>query len=530
MVLQREPHAARIWGWAAPKANVTVRLDYDLVAFGVTDDEGSWTIELPPQPASSGHVLVISDGAFLSVHSTTIVLRDIAFGDVYLCSGQSNMELSVQGAMNPEAEIADSINYPNLRLATVKKATSDVPDSNAKSGASNYTWARSGPNAFKKESQDDGREMFSYYSATCYFFVRDLYKQLEGKVPIGLVTSCWGGQRVEAFSSPDALADPSCGGTIDLTKEEDAVAAESDDFSTFDDNYLYNMGLGRSDTVPEMSLWNGMISPLLPMRFAGAVWYQGESNADNATSYACRFPAMIADWRRKFELDLPFYYVELAGYKPGDTWPYVRAAQRAALKLDQVGFATAIDIADPSSPAGGIHPRRKQEIGRRLSLSVLATKYPKKNPGYQGPQIVSFEQEMNDGRVLLKFRGETATTLHLNGSAACGECCSIPPFEIMDTTGSWTRVARSRVERPMSVVLEGIPKDTRVLGIRYAWEPYPQCILYNGKGGPDDHEGLPATPFEKCLYPSEEGSWTGRRCRTSAALQLSSIASLGVER
>ncbi|KAL3942403.1 MAG: hypothetical protein SGBAC_003397 [Bacillariaceae sp.] len=516
MVLQREPLAARIWGWAAPKTNVTARLDHELVAFGIADDTGSWEMDLPAQAASSGHVLVISDS------SSTIVLQDIAFGDVYLCSGQSNMEMSVQEAMNPVAEIEDSIHYPNLRLATVKRATSGFPLSNARSAASNYTWARSGPDAFKNASPNDGKIMLSYYSATCYFFGRDLYKQLEGKVPIGLISSCWGGQRVEAFSSPDALADSSCGGTVNATMGDYrymAVAStnpfqlsERDAFKMHDDDNSYKKDVQFSDRVPEMALWYGMISPLLPMRFAGAVWYQGESNGENATSYACRFPAMIADWRRKFQLDLPFYYVELAGYKPAVSWPYLRAAQRAALKLDQVDFATAIDIADPLSPTATIHPRRKQEVGRRLSLCVLATKYQKKDIGYQGPQIESFEQDMNYGRVLLKFRSETATTLHLHGSADCDMCCSIPPFEIMDSTGKWTRVARSRVERPMSVVLEGTPKDTRVLGIRYAWESEPQCILYNGKGGPDDHEGLPATPFEKCLHPSKEESWTGRRC------------------
>ncbi|CAJ1925601.1 unnamed protein product [Cylindrotheca closterium] len=521
MVLQREPHRARVWGWASPTINVTAQLDDKLVAFGIANARGNWKIELPPQSAGAGHTLTISDG------SSTIVLKDIAFGDVFLCSGQSNMQLSVQGAMNADAEIADSIHYPNLRLATVTQTTSGVPEQNARSASTNYTWARSSPEAF----QNHGRISFSYYSATCYFFGRDLYKRLGGKIPIGLVTSCWGGQRVEAFSSPDALADASCGGTVlDSPTSESDYLAETSTTSSFDStntllesNFMgdddgddfYNNDL--MDGVPKTSLWYGMISPLLPMRFAGAVWYQGESNADNATSYACRFPAMIADWRRKFELEkLPFYYVELAGYKPGVTWPYLRAAQRAALQLDQVSFATAMDLADPSSPNGAIHPRRKQEVGRRLSLSALATQYQKNDIDNKGPQIESFEQDGSNGRVLLKFSEDTAATLHLQGSADCGICCSIPPFEIMDATGNWTRVARSRVERPMSVALEQIPKGIRVLGIRYAWEAYPQCILYNGKGGPDDHEGLPATPFETCLYPSKEGSWTGRRCRTSA--------------
>ena len=160
-------------------------------------------IELPPQPAGVGHTIVISEAGG---NSTT--LEDIAFGDVYLCSGQSNMEFSVNAAFNASAEIAASANFPHLRLATVEKTVADTPQTDVASKA-NYTWARSSPSAFVPY----GGKTFTWPSAACYFFGRDLYKALGGKVPIGLVASDWGGQRVECFSSADALADKTCGGT-----------------------------------------------------------------------------------------------------------------------------------------------------------------------------------------------------------------------------------------------------------------------------------------------------------------------------
>ena len=178
------------------------------------------------------------------------------------------MEMSVVAAFNASEKIADSIHYPHLRLATVQQTTADTPQVDVASKA-NYTWARSGPDAM-----DAAGDAFSWYSASCYFFGREIYKPLEGKVPIGLVTSCWGGQQIKAFSSPEALADATCGGTRPLEKY------------IFD----FDQGLGVNPT----QLWNVMIHPLLPMRFAGVAWYQGEANSGNPASYACRFLAMIA--------------------------------------------------------------------------------------------------------------------------------------------------------------------------------------------------------------------------------------------
>ena len=260
MALQRAPLSARLWGWAPPNATVTAAIDAERV-MATPDADGLWIVELPPQPASTGKTIIITDG------TTRITLDDVVFGDVYLCSGQSNMEFSVNGAFNATLEIADSVNYPDLRLATVQKVVSDKPEPDAPSKA-NYTWARSSPAAFAPVGGDG----FSWFSATCYFFGREVYKVLgNGKVPIGLVASDWGGQSVESFSSPEALADRTCGGTLPVH----AAAPSSQDYPKPPGPPRLTLPADEPNPGPSQ-LWNAMIYPLRWMRLTGATWYQGE--------------------------------------------------------------------------------------------------------------------------------------------------------------------------------------------------------------------------------------------------------------
>ena len=250
--------------------------------------------------------------------------------------------MAVKGTFNATNEIDDSVHYPNIRLATVQLVTSDSPQDDAPHKG-NYSWGRCNAGTV------DGVDSFDVYSATCYFFGRELYKSLKGQVPIGLITSCWGGQKVETFSSPTALADPTCGGTRPSVSVGDDQEQElNQGRRQLDPSILdsHDDSFSRTGDGPKsMQLWNAMIHPLLPMRLTGAVWYQGEANAGDPTSYACRFPAMITDWREQFALpDLTFLYVELAAYHPGTTWPEMRLAQRAALPLPKIGYATAIDL------------------------------------------------------------------------------------------------------------------------------------------------------------------------------------------
>ncbi|VEU37517.1 unnamed protein product [Pseudo-nitzschia multistriata] len=496
MVLQREPLSSRIWGWADPGSLVRVSLDSKIYTDTNAQPDGSWIIELPPQPAGSDHKILIADG------ETSITLQDVAFGDVYLCSGQSNMELSLPAVFNASAEIEDSSNYPNLRLATVDKVTSDTPQKDAPSKSPDYAWARSGPDAMNLN------DTFKYYSATCYFFGRELYKALDSEIPIGLVTSCWGGQTVETFSSPDALADKSCGGTRPVHGTDGGGGRNG--------TTVVTSGPGPRPT----QLWNAMIHPLVNMRFAGSVWYQGESNAFDPESYACRFPAMIRDWRLKFGLsDLSFFFVQLAGFHgTKDDWPGLRAAQMAATQLPRVGYAAAIDLGDPSSPSSAIHPRRKLEVGRRLSLSARTIQYGERGGLVSTGPILAGVQQLptfsTTHTIRLSFSPGTADGLHVHGSPECSLCCEKLPFRVLDANGTWSRVDGAEV-RDSEIDLSS--NVGPVFGVRYAWELYPECLVYNGEGGPDDHAGIAGAPWEWCSEPSGDPAWTGTACKVPAS-------------
>ena len=242
---------------------------------------------------------------------------------------------------------------------------------------------------------------------------------------------------------------------------------------------------------------------------------------------------MISDWRAKMELALPFYFVQLAAY--GADYSLIRQAQMAALKLKDVGYALAIDIGDPTSPFGSIHPRRKQEVGRRLSLSALEIQYGGAADSMFGPQVTTIAKRQGDG-IDVSFKTTTAASLHSAGTAACTKCCNESPFQVSTANGTFVRVPFTLSGSTAS--LSGTSAwDGKV--VRYAFEGYPQCSLCefrvgegggggdmekdrkrekererekkethatplllfpwrstdNGVGGPDDHTGIAATPF-----------------------------------
>ena len=215
---------------------------------------------------------------------------------------------------------------------------------------------------------------------------------------------------------------------------------------------------------------------------------------------------MIADWRRQFGLpDLSFFYVQLAPYR--QDFSRFRLAQGAALQLPKVGFAVAIDLGDLTSPYDAIHPRRKQEVGRRLALSARAIQYADRSVVYQGPTL-SAAQFVSSNTIWgtsygarLSFVPGTADGLHAAGTADCVACCEESPFEVMDATGLWTRAAMGITGDEVS--LRGVPHP--IQGIRFDFEGMPQCALYNGVGGPDDHQGLAAPPFQYCAYGTHDG-------------------------
>jgi hypothetical protein len=339
------------------------------------------------------------------------------------------------------------------------------------------SWAVSAPAAFNPPAPGDPHEPyggsggFGWFSATCYFFGRQLYRHFEGEVPVGLVDSDWGGQKVECFSSPDALEDDTCGGTRKKNEKEEEGQEEEQQSMSEPDPELYVYQQGEQQQHPSASsLWNGMIYPLLRMRFAGVAWYQGEANFQDPPGYACRFPAMIADWRVKMDNpNLTFVFVQLAAY-PKHDYSETRNAQMSGAELSDVGYAVALDLGDPASPWDCVHPRRKQEVGRRLALAAIHQRYseggidttttPSTSSStnvsvppivppvhFRGPVFVPEKPEIigggvGGGVVRLRLRLKPASdggappgTLHAHPTADCAltgstRCCNEPPFEV----------------------------------------------------------------------------------------------------
>jgi len=455
-----------------------------------------------------------STGQTITLHfagtKREIVLSNVAFGDVYLCSGQSNMEFSVNNAFNASEEIQASILYPGIRMFTAARAVADnlqtdVSDKTGGAGIyANSTWAVSAPAAFSPV----GGVGFSWFSAVCYFFGREVYRSLGGNVPIGLVASDWGGQPIEVFSSTDALNDKTCGGTVPQTKTSPfgrAVAPAVVPLADFDavgegatmrnrpgteaDDAGLDLGVGTSQ------LWNAMIAPFMQMRFTGAVWYQGENNAGSPHHYSCTFPAMIADWRQKFGLpEMSFFFVQLAAYFAN--YAPIRNAQMAALKLPKTGYAVAIDLGDAHSPVNPIHPRRKQEVGRRLALSAMKIQYNHKIVN-TGPEFAAATL-VNQTFLSISFATGSAQGLHSAATADCDQvgsklCCGESPFEVLLQNKTWTRA--NYTIHGEEVMIELQTDVALPAAARYAWEAWPQCSLYNGQGGPDNHTGIAATPW-----------------------------------
>jgi sialate O-acetylesterase len=448
MVLQRDVPAP-IWGWTTPGAEVRVTLGGDSLTTKAGDD-GKWMLKLPAHKAGGEYSLAVAG-------TEKITLRNITFGDVWLCSGQSNMEWGVKLANNPDAEIA-AANHPNLRLFTVAKRPSYAPVSGVLKDPEKLfgVWSVCTPETIAK-----GGGMG--FSAVAYYFGRELVK--ETGVPIGLLHSSWGGTIAEAWVSADSLkAMPAFSGAVSQAEE----AAKQ--------------GTAVPNNNPNIVtvLNNGMINPLVPFAIKGAIWYQGESNAGRAIQYRTLLPTLIADWRKQFGVgDFPFYIVQLANFMAkdaepkSDPWPLLREAQTlTANSVKNSGLAVAIDIGDEKD----IHPKNKQEVGRRLALNALAKTY-KKKVDFSGPTYRRMERRGNAIRIRFDHaRGGLMTTDgsgKVQGFAIAGE----------DRKFHW---ADATIDGDSVIVSS--PNVANPIAVRYAWANNPTVNLYN-------KANLPTVPF-----------------------------------
>ena len=463
MVVQRGL-PVHVWGMAAPHEAVSVAFRGETKA-GTADDDGRWSIYLSPGEAGGPFELNIKA-------TNTIALHDILVGDVWVASGQSNMEFPMTGLLNAQTEIA-AAQYPKIRLFLVKHKPADYPLGNVESKG----WAACTP-----ETAADS-------SAVAYFFARNLQQKLG--VPIGLIESSWGGTAAESWTSlhtlgADAALMPVLSARAKMVDEQSTnVLRQQREDVEFQKAVAQAKADGKPLPWPQWhpdfaawapaALYNGMIAPLTPFAIRGVIWYQGEANAspDRAFLYERLFQTMIRDWRNSWgEGDFPFLFVQIANWntEPGELWPEVRNAQLQALALRNTGMAVTIDIGDPND----IHPKNKQDVGLRLSLAARAITYGEKIE-WSGPIYRQVTQEEHALRVWFD---------HANGLMAKG--ATVTGFELAGVDGKYS-AADAKIEGT-SVVASSAAVPAPV-SVRYGWAPNPNCNLFN-------KEGLPASPFQ----------------------------------
>ncbi len=440
MVLQQNSDVP-VFGKAAPGEAVIVRPSWTETSIEtVADSDGEWRVTVPTGAAGGTH----------SLHVNSITRTNILFGEVWVCSGQSNMEMSMKpfppwhgGTLNYQREIA-AADYPEIRLFYVEKRASRKPESDC-----GGQWEPCDPASAAE------------FPAVGYFFARQIHKELG--VPVGIINSSWGSTAIESWMPLDALQ-------------------SSPGFKMILDHLEQAGGQRAPDPIKDFSLptacYNGLIAPVVPYKIGGVIWYQGEANAAWPEVYEQLFPAMITSWREKWNLpEMPFYFVQLASfYTAGhagltpDKWARLRQAQLATLSLPNTGMAVAADLGDLKQ----IHPRNKQDVGRRLALWALTEQYGREM-SCSGPLYKSMS--VSGKNITVQFD-------HPDGGLVChGD--QLDGFIIASKNRRFVD-AQARIVGDTVVVSS--PDVSAPVAVRYGWTDNPRCSLYN-------EAQLPAAPF-----------------------------------
>jgi sialate O-acetylesterase len=448
MVLQQNQRVP-VWGWSKPGTEVTVKFAGQ-VKHVRADSEGRWEVRLNLLKASSQPAdLVVEAGE-------TETFTNILVGEVWLCSGQSNMEKPIgkqpgqKPCFNSEQELA-AADFPEIRLFKAHTALAAVPQKDVTKPSG---WQGCNSNSLEAIK----------FSAAGYFFGREIHNQL--KVPVGLVESSWGGTRIEPWTPPVGfklvrpLAD--LAGPLSATNK-------------------------LSNTTP-MAIYNAMIAPLAHFAIRGVLWYQGESNCmgqqPDGAAYTDKMEALIRGWRKVWnEGDFPFYYVQIAPFKyfsgkkqyvfSSDALPELWEAQTHALRIPNTGMVVTTDLADD---VGNIHPRNKQDVGKRLALIALNKTYGWKNIVCSGPMYKKIKIRGN--QAVLSFNDIDGGLVSKDGQ---------PPtwFTVAGADGKFV-TAEAVITNGTVVVFS--PDVAKPVAVRFAWSEIAQPNLFN-------QAGLPAVPF-----------------------------------
>lgn len=468
-VLQRDKPIP-VWGKASPGEKVSVTFAGRTVS-AVAGADGKWSVTLAALPARVEPSDLVIQG------NNKIALSNVVVGEVWIASGQSNMEWSVGNTFDKTIDVAASARNPLIRHIKIKRVVADAPADTVP--VDRNTWEVASP------------ATTAGFTAVGYYFAKDVY-EITG-VPVGIIGSNWGGTPVESWIDAEAYKTVPDNAAKVKERWDKALAEYPEKKIKFDaDTAAWKQeqeaakaanqpftkrapgapaGPGHQNTPS--GLYNAMINPLVPYAIRGAIWYQGESNAGRANEYNALFSAMITGWRAKFgQGDFPFYWVQLANFQnpEGTAWAFLREAQTKTQSLAKTGQAVIVDIGDRRD----IHPRNKKDVGRRLARLALKRDY-----GFDvidsGPVMEKAEREGAGFRVSFV---KSASPLNAPLNELSG-------FEL---------AGADKVFKPAVAVIE---KDTVLVtsadvpepvAVRYAWRDAPVAGLFN-------KEGLPATPF-----------------------------------
>lgn len=433
MVLQRDVKTP-VWGWADPGEKVIVEIDGQIKTT-VADSLGKWRVEIPPQSAG---------GPFeMTIHAAnTIKFTNVYYGEVWICSGQSNMSFALKRSKNGKSS-AESATYPQLRFITIPTLSVEEPQSD-----------------FTAKWECCTPKIAPEVSAIAFFFGQYLHEKLQ--VAVGVVIAAWSGSTGEAWVERNELAKfPELSPLVEQSRLDKA-----------------------SPSQKAGCLFNGMIAPICPYPVKGIVWYQGESNANRAWQYRTLFPILIANWREKWGRgDMPFLYVQLPNYMESrdvpssSAWAELREAQHKALAVRNVSEVVAIDVGE----AKDLHPKDKQTVALRLANVALAKHYDKDVP-WTGPEFKSMK--ISDNKAILSFT-HVYDGLVINENSRC-DGSTLKGFAIAgpDRKFHW---AEAIITGPDQIVVSA-PNVPHPVAVRYAWADNPICNLSNSVG-------LPASPF-----------------------------------
>jgi sialate O-acetylesterase len=465
MVIERDL-PVHVWGMAARDEGISVQFRGES-RLTRADRLGRWEVYLAPGSAGGPFDLRV-EGQPDSGAAENIVVHDVMVGDVWLASGQSNMEFPMSRAATAAQDLPHAA-IPRIRLLIVKKRASEYAETDLDTNG----WQPSAPDSAKD------------FSAVAWYFARDLEQREQ--VPIGVIDATWGGTVAESWLRLTAIGEDASLAGLFVSRGKMTDHGAWDVLEEHDEQLQRDQATAAGKPAPQLPwhpplaswgpglLWNGMIAPLTPFAIRGVIWYQGESNSalERAPLYNHIFRALIEDWRGQWSIgDFPFLYVQISNFKspPAEDWAVLREQQRKTLEMRNTAMAVTIDIGNPDD----VHPTDKLDVGLRLARAARALSYGERVE-YAGPM---FRQATPEGGSVRAWFD------HANGlySKSGGD---VPGFEV---AGADLRFVAAVAKIDGESVLASSTLVSHPIYVRYGWSNSPQCDLFNG-------EGLPASPF-----------------------------------